>query len=125
MTENERKRLYSLIGERVRRYREGRDLTQETLAEQVSISRASIVNIEKGRQRPPVHVLWDIAEKLGIEAADLIPDQVELADATPEAPLDENILSLIDEASEGDQAVKRRLVEFIRSVKADGGQPRQ
>lgn len=65
--------LYRAIGEAVRLARHKSRLTQAILAEAVGVTRTSIVNIEAGRQRLPIDLLYDIADILGIQAADLLP----------------------------------------------------
>ena len=35
-----------------------------------------MTNIEKGRQRPPLHIFCEIAEHLKVEISDLLPTQV-------------------------------------------------
>lgn len=65
--------LYQFVGDLIRQKREQAGLNQTTLAKRISISRVSIVNIEHGRQRPPLHVLWRIAEALKVQLRDLIP----------------------------------------------------
>ena len=67
--------IYRQIGLRIARLRRSRDprLNQQDLADAAHISRASMVNIERGRHRVQIHVLYEIARALGIEAADLLP----------------------------------------------------
>lgn len=77
MTDAERDRLYQEVGRRVRARRKVKGLSQENLGAEVGISRASIVNLEKGRQRPPLHVLWEIAERLSVDPSELIPTRAE------------------------------------------------
>jgi transcriptional regulator with XRE-family HTH domain len=48
-------------------------MSQQTLAEAVGISRASIANIERGHHRVQLHVLYDIAMALEVELHDLLP----------------------------------------------------
>ena len=71
--------LYELIGRKIREKRIAKEigLSQDKLAEQLSMSRASIVNIEAGRQRPPIHILWRIAEILKTEISDMMPTETE------------------------------------------------
>ena len=73
--------LYELIGRKIRQKRIAKEgkISQEKLAELLSMSRASIVNIEAGRQRPPVHILWKIAEIFNIELSEVIPTEAEYA----------------------------------------------
>lgn len=69
-------RFYKDLGDRIREHREqysGVGLTQEQLAEKVGLSRASIVNVEKGRQRVAAHQLFIFAEALRVSPVDLLP----------------------------------------------------
>src|SRR5690242_10862645 len=66
--------LYKHIGKAVQSARLTHDLTQDDLAALVGLTRTSIVNLEAGRQRSPVHVLYLIAEKLDIPIHDLLPE---------------------------------------------------
>jgi len=65
--------LYGFVGDLVRQKRTQIGVSQEELAGKIGLARVSVVNIERGRQRPPLHVLWLIAEVLGVELRDLIP----------------------------------------------------
>jgi len=75
MTEKNKVLFYNEIGSAISNFRRLNKLSQESLAEKVGMSRASIVNIEKGRQYPPIHLLWQIAEALNLEFGELIPDK--------------------------------------------------
>ncbi len=72
-------RLYAMIGEHLKSHREVRGLTQLQLAERVGLERTSITNIERGRQKLPLHVLFEICRTIGIAVSDVLPrmDQVE------------------------------------------------
>lgn len=70
-------RLYRLLGERVRARRTGR-LTQVKLAQMVCVARTSLTNLERGKQRLPIHLLMRIADALDCELADLMPSRSEL-----------------------------------------------
>jgi DNA-binding XRE family transcriptional regulator len=67
--------LYRRIGERIREVRQERlpKVSQRGLAGKIGLSRASMANIEKGRHRVQIHVLYDIARVLGWDPADLLP----------------------------------------------------
>jgi transcriptional regulator with XRE-family HTH domain len=66
-------RLYREIGDLIRRRRKLMKLTQQDLAPMLGISRASLANIETGRQRVLVHQLYGLAAKLELKPADLLP----------------------------------------------------
>lgn len=80
MIDEKKSRLYILIGEKIKKYREEK-LSQTKLAKAVNLDRASISNIEKGRQHITIEKLWDVATILGIEPHLLLPsvDEVKLA----------------------------------------------
>lgn len=65
--------LYREVGRRVRQARKNHGLTQAQLASSVALSRTSITNIEKGRQKLLLHTLSDIAFVLGVEPGTLFP----------------------------------------------------
>lgn len=49
-------------------------MTQEGLASLVSLTRTSVTNIEKGRQKILLHTIVDIAKALRVSPADLLPE---------------------------------------------------
>jgi transcriptional regulator with XRE-family HTH domain len=67
--------LYAEIGSRVKLKREQKDMLQADLALQIGIERTSIVNLEAGKQRSPIHVLYNIALVLGCEITELLPEE--------------------------------------------------
>ena len=84
-------RFYSEFGNRVQRARRKLKLTQEALASLVGLTRTSIVNIEKGRQKVLCHTLVALSRSLKVKCEDLLPipsDGVELEDLLRVAPAD-------------------------------------
>lgn len=65
-------RLYRVIGLRVRSIRTAKGITQEALAKQVKLTRTSLTNIEKGRQKVLLHTAVEIAHALGVGAGELL-----------------------------------------------------
>jgi len=72
MTEKEKKFFYDYIGEKVRQLRLSVNMTQEELAKKLDKSRVTIVNIEKGRQHPPLHMIIDFARVFNVPAGEFI-----------------------------------------------------
>lgn len=79
--------FYEEVGRRIRDARKRRKppLTQEALAKLVSLTRTSITNVEKGRQKFLLHTLADIAVALQVDPATLLPQ----TSAEAECQLDE------------------------------------
>jgi DNA-binding XRE family transcriptional regulator len=78
------RRLYQLLGERIRKLREGREapggrMTQADLAALVDLERTSITNIEKGVQKLSLHVLYKICGVLDANVLDILPRPAEVA----------------------------------------------
>lgn len=67
--------VYAEIGRRIARARDRRGLSQEMLGASLSppLTRATISNMEGGRQRIMLHVLIDIADALGQALGRLVP----------------------------------------------------
>ncbi len=66
--------LYIEIGKRIRQERQAIGFNQAELAQEVGLTRTSIVNIERGYQRPPIHTLYRVARALAIPIDDLLPE---------------------------------------------------
>lgn len=66
--------LYKWLGSRIRALRQDRGLTQTDLADAVGITRASLANIEAGRQRSLVHTMVGLAKALECDVCDLLPE---------------------------------------------------
>lgn len=64
--------VYRLVGQRIRAAREKRGLSQERLAERVNLTRASITNIEKGRQKLLLHTIYAFSEALSVSVPELM-----------------------------------------------------
>ncbi|RKF12232.1 XRE family transcriptional regulator [Roseovarius spongiae] len=62
------RQIYRNLGIRIKGLRGSLGLTQDQLAKQVGISRASLANIERGKQQVLVHHLFALAEALQLES---------------------------------------------------------
>lgn len=65
--------IYLYIGAAIRRRRKELGMTQEQLASLMETSRASLANIEIGRQNVLVHQLFNFAASLNIQLEQLLP----------------------------------------------------
>src|SRR4051812_25353857 len=103
--------LYEVVGERVSSARRNKGLRQGHLADRVGVTRASIVNIEGGRKRPPLHLLWQIAASLDLDLHRLIPSADELATAGDPVQLEPQIVASIEKAAQNNPAAKKLLAD--------------
>ena len=85
--------VYSIIGSRIRTRRRQMELTQERLSRQLGISRASLANIETGRQQILVHQIYNLAAQLELDITDLLPpaDSINVSDAASDLPLPQGL----------------------------------
>lgn len=66
--------IYKLFGARLSGARKEAGLTQEQLSDRVGLSRASIANIEAGRQRIGLHLALELSVAVEAQSvADLLP----------------------------------------------------
>lgn len=65
--------LYVALGKLVQTARKQANLTQDDLARRVGLTRTSITNIERGRQKIQIHTLYALAEALGVGPDALLP----------------------------------------------------
>ena len=61
-----------LVGENVRRVRQGCGLTQEQFAEISGFSQQYISGLEKGRRNPTIVTVYELATALGVSHLDLL-----------------------------------------------------
>ena len=66
-------RLYQAIGEKLKAVRNEHHQTQASMADILGLERTSVTNIELGKQRPGVHVLYRCCEYFEISIADFLP----------------------------------------------------
>ena len=64
--------IYKEVGHNIRRYRNGAHRTQEQVAAEIGMSRASLANIEAGRQQVLVHHLYAIAAALDLDSPSVL-----------------------------------------------------
>lgn len=71
--------LYRYVGARLRRRRNELGMSQGELANAVGLLRTSVTNIEAGRQKAPLHILYKICAVLDIEVSVLLPPVSDIA----------------------------------------------
>lgn len=82
--------LSKALGDRLKARRDSAHLNQADVASLVGLSRASISNIENGRQPVTLQTLLLLAQALHVPLKDLVPDEKEIAEKAPAVPRTED-----------------------------------
>jgi transcriptional regulator with XRE-family HTH domain len=114
--------LYQAVGEKIRRVRVARPdkMSQAALAKKLGKSRASVVNIEAGRQHAPLSLLWNIASQLEVELTALMPSAAELQPVpqTVEIPLEfrEQLQTIFAGDANTEKTVSAVIAQFMHQL---------
>ncbi len=101
------------IGERIRKYRRLKDLTQAELAEQVGINKQNISRYESGKAEPRKSTLKKLADALEIGASELLG----MTDSSNTGALkDPRLLSLLGEVEQLPDKDKEALIRLMNIV---------
>jgi len=74
------------LGQRLRKFREDRDWTQATLAEEAGVSKPYLSELESGAgRRPSGQILLKLADALGVTVADLLGRKI-VPEQNPDIP---------------------------------------
>ena len=111
-------RLCTEFGARVRAARKEAGLSPKALASLVGLSRSSIANLEAGRQRVPVHVIWNLADALAVPVSKLLPEPS--AGIVLHRPRVNRFLRQEPRLAEVSANSKQRVRDFIEAKLAEG-----
>lgn len=86
--------FYAALGRRVQRLRHAKGMTQAELGQRLvpPVTRASIANLESGKQRVLVHTLVDLAQLLGVKVTKLMPKPLK---AHPERDVEKDLAAAL------------------------------
>lgn len=84
--------LYQILGSRLKARREELGINQFDLGEKAGIGRTSISNIEQGRQKPPLSIIYKICNELNVDVHVILPTHSEIEEVIH--PKDQNTLHL-------------------------------
>lgn len=65
--------LYHYIGQQLKARRAALGLTQQQVARLIGVERTSITNIESGRQKLPLHLLYQLCAELEVNVHEVLP----------------------------------------------------
>jgi transcriptional regulator with XRE-family HTH domain len=110
MTEQVLKSLYINIGLKIKEARLNRGLNQEAFAQMLKLTRASVVNIEKGRQRVSIHLLYEICKITDVDILEILPILQKGNELSPKWK------KKIENSAEGDIIREPKLSNFLIEI---------
>ncbi|MBN8853026.1 MAG: hypothetical protein BGO55_14160 [Sphingobacteriales bacterium 50-39] len=120
MSQIEHKEFYENMGSLIREARLKAEISQDVLAQHLGLTRASIVNIEKGRQRPMIHTLIQIAEAVKVNLTNLIPSTATpslVQNEVPPSELPTDFDNIISDDFTVDLQTKDAVKQFVFHLK--------
>lgn len=100
---------YYKIGQKVRRYRKAKGLSQEELAERIGISVTHMSHIETGNTKLSLPVLVDLANELEVQTDELLKDS-----PTSKSTFKNELESILDSCS---QKETRIILDTVKAMK--------
>lgn len=104
-------KLNYIIGQRVFEFRQEREITQRELANEIGLSRTSVVLIEKGRQNITLQTLYKLCASFNVQPADILPKIEELT-----GDLGKLINILVENGVDRERATRFITNQFIESL---------
>jgi len=111
--------FYEKLGENIKEARRRQNMNQEELGEKLGLSRVSVVNIETGKQRLPLHVLGDISDILKVKISELVPDIANQQDNMGDNSIDPNTFSKILRESNDDSNSPEKVINYLKNLNKD------
>ena len=107
--------LYQILGARLKARREQLGINQVDLGDRAGIGRTSISNIEQGRQKPPLSVIYKICKVLDSDIQNILPTYTEIQDNISISKKDdiESVLNKLDV----DKKTLREITNLINQTK--------
>ena len=106
---------YSKIGNRIKEYRRKKGLTQEALANMVSVDYRHISSIENGRKYPSLELVILIANALGISTDDMLTDVLNVI------PPKDELHTLLTGCSKTEESIIIKTIKFTKELFTEFG----
>ena len=110
--------FYTSLAEHIKIERIKKKVNQQDLADHLSLSRTSMINIETGRHRPSIYQILQIAAYLKIDFTDLVPFKMKNQTATKKKVTVDVKKAVIDEGSL-DKSQQTAVNNFLSDLKKD------
>jgi len=110
-------KFYKEIADRIKTERLKKRITQEDLGEVLELSRASVINLEKGRHRPSIYQLILISRFLKVDYNRFIP----VSSSKPKAKknaigMKKDLSKMINDQDTLNSSSRAKLLNFLSSV---------
>lgn len=105
------------IGTRIRYYRNQKKLSQEALAEMVSVNNDHISRIEGGYIRPSLHLLVAIANALEVSVDDILVDNL----THPNSITGDEIHTLLLDCTDNEKKMITKTMVFLKALLSEYG----
>ena len=117
MKKAELKYLYESVGNQIKELRRKAGFSQDELATKLNKSRVSIVNIEKGRQRPSLHLLIELSMVFNVKLDEFVPINYNNG-KSEERKLNSQIAKAVQQTSEttGENIEAEPIAKFIKGL---------
>ena len=110
-------KYHQVIGKRIVNRRKELKIRQDVLAKAIGLTRTSVVNIEAGRQRTAIHVIYSIADALQTDVYHLLPRDTEEVNILVARVAIRNLAESIGVDFEQNEQELREIVERIERMK--------
>ncbi len=108
--------FYKKLGERIKSERIKRNISQEKLAEFIELTRASIINLEKGRHRPSIYQVIMIANFFELDYQILIPFETQKQAKSNNRDFAKEITNVVTD-QQIDKSSKKVINSFLFAIK--------
>lgn len=109
-------KFYSELGSLIKTERLKRKITQDDLAQQLDLTRASVINLEKGRHRPSIYQIVLIAKYFNMEYTKLIPIILDFVVEKKKETVPD-LSNMISDQAEIDSSAKQVILDFLSNVR--------
>lgn len=113
LTKEEQSEFYKKVGILIRNARSKANYKQEYVANEIGLTRTSLVNIEQGIQKIQLHALLEVAKILDVNFLDLIPGVVDV-DKKFDKKSEQTLSKEIDKQVNDTEATFDILKKFIK-----------
>jgi transcriptional regulator with XRE-family HTH domain len=110
-------KFYDELGGLIKTERLKRKITQDDLAYQLDLTRASVINLEKGRHRPSIYQIIVIAKYFDMDYTKLIPVSLDIPNEKTKEIGPADLSKMVSDQGEVDSSTRETIMDFLSSVR--------